>query len=334
MRPDPNETAPRMASYAKDPEAEGFFAALNDVLAEADLPAQPVGESRSLPIIYIVGTPRSGTTLLSQIASRHLPVGYINNLIARFWLRPSVGIRLSLEILGEAARERLHLKSSFGVTSCPEGPHEFGYFWRHWLKLDPWPTHHLPAEGLHAVDGVGLKRALEREILAPFGAPVVFKNLICGFHAGFLTELHPSSLFVMITRDEFATARSILASRKARYGDFGTWWSLKPSTWPFPGAADAVDEVIRQVRDCRAETEAELDRPGVHAMRTTYEDLCADPGSVLREICGRLASMGAPMRPLSEDYPALAPSQGQALPEAVERRLREALNAAPPEETR
>ena len=275
------ETRPRLAAFAKDAAEEALFSALNRALLEADLPRPEAGSAdlENLPIVYTVGAPRSGTTLLSQVICRYLPVGYITNLTARFWLRPSVGIGLARAVLGKNAREEITFRSTHGVSEGPAGPHEFGYFWRHWLALDGQPTHHLSAEALGRVDAAGLKGVLEAEILASFGSPVALKNIICGFHADFLTRLHPASVFVYIDRDLFATAASILASRRQRYGSYDAWWSLKPSTHPFsPPPADAVEEVVRQVRDCRREMQRELARPGVKVIALSYEGLCADPG--------------------------------------------------------
>jgi LPS sulfotransferase NodH len=327
MEHDPHEAVQRLARFRKSADAERFFLALNRAIASADLPGPSAASASGLPLIYIVGAPRSGTTLLSQVVSRYLPVGYISNLAARFWLRPSVGIALARTVLGDDARSRIGFKSAFGVTDAPEGPHEFGYFWRHWLRLDQAPTHHLSDTALATLDSAGLRHALEHEILASFGTPVAFKNVICGFHAAFLSSLHPASLFVHITRDLRATAASVLHSRNQRYGAYDTWWSLKPSTYPFfPAPCDAADEVVRQVVDCRREMTAELARPGVHALSVEYGDFCRDPLAVLRRIADAAADLsGCRVTPLAPAIDAFAASDGPALPPDWARRLEDAL---------
>jgi hypothetical protein len=243
--------------------------------------------------------------------------------MARFWACPSVGIHLSRAVLGPNAREGIVFHSTHGVSEGACGPHEFGYFWRRWLPLDGAPTHHLSEQALESVNRDGLRQALERDILASFGTGVVFKNVICGFHAGFLTALHPVSLFVHITRDPFETAASILESRKERYGSYETWWSLKPSTHPFGTAAgDAAAEVVRQVLDCRDEMQRELARPGVQGITVAYEDLCADAGGVLKAICRRLEAMGCPVQPLGAEFPTFTATRTPRLPETLTARLR------------
>jgi hypothetical protein len=327
MQFDPHEHGTRIARYAKNQSDEDFFLALNSVLASAELPL-PGGavEGGLLPMVYMVGAPRSGTTVLSQIVCRYLPVGYINNLISRFWLRPSVGIRMSTAILGAESRREISFQSLHGTTRGLSDVHEFGYFWRHWLRLDHAPTHHLTPEMLAGVDRAGLKRALENEILASFQSVFAMKNVICGFHAEFLTGIHPKSLFVNITRDPHAAAASILKVRKERYGSYEAWWSLKPSTYPFPVPPDdAAAEVAMQVMECRREFAEEFARPGVHSLSLTYEDLCAEPLRAIEAICEALEGMGYVIRPLSADIPPMAPSSGTSLPASLETRLRDCL---------
>ena len=326
--PDPHEPQERLHRFRSDADEEAWLLALNEHLAEADLPAdgRPGADPSQLPLIYIVGAPRSGTTVLSQVMSRCLAVGYVDNLVARFWRRPSVGIRLSRILLGEHGREGITFESEHGTTRGIAGPHEFGYFWRYWLQLDGQPTHHLSAEALRALDAPGLRHAIEREVLASFGLPVVFKNVICGFQASALTDVHPRSLFVHIVRDTGATCASILKSRLDRYGTYASWWSLKPSTFAEIAAiADPCAQVVRQVGDCRAEIETALGRPGVHALTLRYEDLCRDPRTVLREITGALAVIGSRVEILDGVPTSLTPSPGPQLLPTLDAALRAAL---------
>ena len=138
---DPHESGKRLPRFAKQDRDELFRDELNQAFRHIPFTTAPASLSvEQLPILYIVGVPRSGTTLLSQLVSRYCPVGYINNLIARCWLRPSVGIALSRCLFGDRAREGITFHSSYGATQEVVGPHEFGYFWRHWLPLDQAPN--------------------------------------------------------------------------------------------------------------------------------------------------------------------------------------------------
>ncbi|HOX22647.1 MAG TPA: sulfotransferase [Elusimicrobiales bacterium] len=323
---DPHEYGRRTAAYSKNLAEEQFLFSLNKILRH--MPKLPPSACfmppAELPIIYVVGAPRSGTTLLSQLLSRYLPVGYINNLIARFWARPSVGVMLSNSVLGPAAREEILLQSRHGVCPGAEGPHEFGYFWRYWLKLDNWPNHCLSGRALKTLDSRGLKKALEKELLAYFGAPLVFKNIICGLQAGYLSRLHKKSLFIYIKRDSRVAASSILAARRKRYGSYAAWWSLKPSGYPFQGfRGDPAGEVAAQLEGIERDLSVGLSRPGVRSVSVEYERLCSSPAKVLERVCAAISDLGYVMTPLSSKIPRLTPGHGGKISAGLQRRLRE-----------
>ncbi len=326
MEFDPHEPGIRALAFRKKTADEVYLAKLNEVLQSADLPDEDETKDSQYPLVYIVGAPRSGTTLLSQMLSRYLPVGYINNVVARFWMRPSVGIRLSGMLLGDDYRRNISFRSNFGTTEGAHEPHEFGYFWRHWLKLDQFPTHKIPEEHLGELDAEGLRKVLIHEILGQFRRPVVFKNVICGLQARYLTEIYGKSIFIHIKRDPFMTAASILKSRRERFGSYSTWWSLKPSTWPFAGhGPDPVHDVSMQVFECRREIDEELKGVHVNSLQITYEQLCSEPSSTLSSICCGLDRLGCTISPTENSIDRLDRSVNVDLPDDMIAALRVAV---------
>jgi len=49
----------------------------------------------TLPPIFIVGAPRSGTTLLTQVLISSFELGYIDNISSKFWTNPLMGVIIS-----------------------------------------------------------------------------------------------------------------------------------------------------------------------------------------------------------------------------------------------
>lgn len=324
MSHDPHDPVPRLPAYAKNADDEAFLEALNEALERAPLPrvAPPIA-AEVLPVLYIVGLPRSGTTLASQLVCRGLEVGYINNLIARFWRRPSVGIRMSKIVLAEELRSQIEFTSRHGVTHGLAGPHEFGYFWRKWLDLDRIETHSPPVMHLTTLDGKGFKRTLEREIVEPFALPVVFKNPICAFYASFLTSMHPRSAFIWIRRNPYAVAASILKCRHERLGSYNHWWSLKPATYPvISQLADPAEQVARQVADCTKEMASALGSGRLLCRTFDYEDICRRPAAFVQSVADLLAHMGTKAALLTQEHQPFSAMAPAALPEELSERLR------------
>lgn len=291
MPADPHESGHRTAPFAKDDSTEQTFWRLNEAIRGIEVATST--EVGVPPLIFIVGVPRSGTTLLSQLVSRFLDVGYIDNVVARFWANPVLGIRLSRAVLGPDTRSRIQLRSVHGTTEEPWGPHEFGYFWREMFGLDLAATHNLTPRERRNVDEQRLSTRL-REIAVEFGRPVVFKNPICGFQASLIEKCYPNCLFVCTERDDDEVVESIRRARIERFGSDEVWWSLKPSTFPDISDLRPVDRQIRsQVRDCRAEFADEFTRLATPAITISYGEMRHDPLGVLHRLCDRLSSMGS-----------------------------------------
>ena len=131
-----NENKFRAEAYKKNTDVEEMIRHMNDVLATTELYI-PSGIER--PTIFIFGLPRSGTTLIYQLVSQCLDIGYINNLMARFWRAPIHGITLSQEVL--LSNTSNSYESDLGRTNAPNAPHEFSYFWQENLLFCCHPLH-------------------------------------------------------------------------------------------------------------------------------------------------------------------------------------------------
>lgn len=273
--------------YVINQEEEKLFQDMNLALRSI---AQKNSDDRNkdLPLIYIVGAPRSGTTILSQVLSYSLDVGYINNLIARFWDKPSIGIALSNKFLEQNGRDSISFSSRHGTTSTIGDPHEFGNFWTKIFKLNDCETHHLPDEQLNNLNDIENKYFLENELLGCFKKSILFKNVICGFHAEYLTKIHPKSLFIFIERDNIDTISSILKVRKERLGDETKWWSLKPKEFDTVLSDNPILEVTKQVILSKREFIDELTKPIVNMYYLKYEDFIENPNFFIEDIASKM----------------------------------------------
>ena len=122
----------RKTDYYKNEDEEAFLEKVNYVLQKEEW-ASYKDVSLKYPNIFVFGLPRSGTTIMSQFLIYAFRLGYINNFMARFWLAPLTGIKLSKKILGE--NQNTTFTSDYAKTMNLFDIHEFGYFWRYWLKI-------------------------------------------------------------------------------------------------------------------------------------------------------------------------------------------------------
>jgi len=282
------------AIYRKDPEDEAFLAHLNNWLRQyqetsyRDLP-------ETYPTFFVIGAPRSGTTLLMQLITTHLKVGYINNLVAAFWKAPEIGIRLSKKLLplGMASS----YESNFGRTTGISEPHEFGYFWRELLGEYAMEQPIDPTQDF--VDWERMRRVLINMSHA-FGLPVVYKTVQLSWRIEAMARALPRACFIRIRRDPVQNALSILQYRRTFYGDSEHWGSVKPSAYIWLKNEPYWKQIVGQIYFLEQETSRQIAAiGGRNVLEVDYQRLCTAPRQVLDDITALLQANGGDVERLS-----------------------------------
>jgi hypothetical protein len=266
-------------AFRKDPEEERFLTELNDALQSLE-----EARYRDLPeryaTLHVIGVPRTGTTLATQLVAAHLDVGYINRLIAAFWKAPTAGIRLSRKLLPDG-RPRA-FASTFGLTSNVQEPHEFGYFWR-WL-LGYEDLSDLGEEHAETIDWSRVGRVLINMTWA-FQRPIVFKSFWLGMHIRQIQSLLPRTCFLRIRRDPLETALSLLRMREELLGSAGAWASMKPREYAWLRHESIPVQLAGQVLYLERMLDGQVASvDGRNVVESSYEMLCEDPNRVIEQI--------------------------------------------------
>lgn len=271
-------------SEGKDLMRDERLARLNHLLEpiEACLEADLIAPRH--PVTFILGPPRSGTTLTSQLLARTGLFGSISNFVARFWRAPALGIRMELA-LGPLDRTRTaSFESHRGRTDGWSEPNEFGYFWSQFFDKGQ-TTHFLPVASRSDFDRVGLRRAVAA-MEAASGRPMVFKNNTWfSFHCDLLAEIFPSCVLVVCRRDPFFIAQSLWLQRHDLHGDGDRWWSVRPPDYEEIRKRPPLDQVAAQSVSIAVEIEASLARSrSASVVDVDYARLVAAPRLIIQEI--------------------------------------------------
>lgn len=255
---------------------------LNELLAPVESDMLRDATEPQMPVLIIVGAPRSGTTLLAQLLANTGAFGYVNNFVARFWQAPAVGALIERALGIASSDQQGNYESRFGVTSGWGGPHEFAYFWRRWFPAGI--TDELGERELDELDGTPLLKevhVLERA----YDRPLFFKNLRCTLHIPFLAKLSGQFHFIYVTRDPLYMAQSILLMRDAKVGDRNKWWSIKPKEYTKLRLLSPLEQVVGQVFYMQRTAEKALARLSPNRyIKTSYEELCLQPRQVVADI--------------------------------------------------
>jgi len=279
----------RKEGFRKSEDEENFLEDLNRYLREREI--REYGDYNiHYPFLFVIGPPRSGTTLLSQVLAHCLDVGFINNLAARFWKAPVTGIRLARTVLDTGSP--YSFSSTFGSTENLNDIHEFGYFWRDWLKKESFENIRDARQIENKIDWNGLRTTLAN-MQAEFGRPMLFKNIFGSYHISKLNEVLEQTLWIYIERDPLDTAVSILRARKKYYDDPNNWWSYLPPEYEKIIDLDYWHQIAGQIHYLKKFYHREMDQLEAtgRGLRLSLRDLCHDPRSILEKVQSKISKL-------------------------------------------
>ncbi len=293
------ELEKRTGTFKRNQALEDLLRELNTSLAVAEaslqLPKEP-----TMPVILVVGAPRSGTTVLMQwlATSGHFAVP--SNLLSRFYGAPYLGGRIQRLLvdplfdhqgeLADAGAHNVPFRSHVGKTKGMLQPNEFWYFWRRFIpNTDPeW----ISPEDEARIDVTGF-RAGVASIEAAFGKPFATKGIILQYNLRCLLRIFPKLLVIHTRRNAFFNIQSLLKARRDYFGDERVWFSVKPPEYPQLRDLSPVEQVAGQVHFTQQGIDAELAlMPEANVLIVDHEAFCADPAAFHARLMAKLAGLG------------------------------------------
>jgi len=256
----------------------------NRVLTQRADPAAPLRP----PPIFIVGAPRSGSTVLYQLMANQWDVMYVSNLAALFYHSLAVGLRVHAAVIGDRPFNRFD--SVHGRTPGLEGPSECGRCWHRWFPRD----RDFVAAGEIPADAVHDLRRTFIAIATAHRRPLLIKNLNCGQRLQVLRQALPEALIIVCRREPVANAVSILNGRLDATGSRERWWSVRPRHMHDIRSRPYWEQVVHQVHALEEQTWHDLqDWPAEQWTTMQYDALCNDPAGELARLRAFLATGGA-----------------------------------------
>lgn len=204
--------------------------------------------------VFIIGAPRTGSTILYQILTQYLNINYVNNFVA-FGYR---SFYLNFRISSLFFRNKSHnsFQSKYGNTSSSglNAPNEAGMFWRKWTTKGYDYVSTLDAEN---IDSTSLKNTICAVTNSSL-KPLIFKNLNLGMKIALAIKIFPNSKFIFIKRDPIYTVQSIILARKKFQIEEHEWWSIKPPEYEKYKALNEVEMVVKQVFEIEKQISSDL----------------------------------------------------------------------------
>lgn len=223
----------------------------------------------SPPPIFIIGLPRSGTTLLYQLLIDTYRFAYFNNISNYFFTSPVLLSYISLKIFGYY--KPIDYRSQFGLTPGISSPSESGFIFRNWFNNND--NKKKIRQSVFAISNV-------------YKAPFIAKNLYNNFRIEVLNKLFPNSVFIEVRRDLKFIGQSLLLGRKKETGSYNEWFGVKPLNYEeIKKIKDPFEQVSCQISTINKTIEKSL--KGIETNRkiiVSYEELCDNPDFILKQL--------------------------------------------------
>jgi hypothetical protein len=267
-----NSDKDRAEHYKKNETQEQILEIMNQTLHKEELELINKFGKPKLPIIFIIGAQRSGTTVLMQLLSQLFDLSYPNNFIARYWNVPYIGASLYKSLTNNSSENNLDLTSDLGYTKGLEGPHEFSYFWKKWFPWESWEEKNFNKFDYSIIQ----KQLAAWESIN--NSPLVFKNLIqIDYNIEKLYSLFPNSIFIYLKRDLKFNIQSTYQSRIKLFNDETKWFGVKPSNYLELVKLPVIEQITKQIISINNDIEDQLSNiPNKNVININYEDLMKD----------------------------------------------------------
>lgn len=236
--------------------------------------------------IFIIGAPRTGSTILYQLLTHYFNVSYIDNLACKFHKNLFFGMWLSEKIFGNKSHNCFSSKhGNTWKTGGFHGPSECGQFWYRWLPRD---HHFIDYDEItkEMVEGIRMNITA---ITNYFDKPLIFKNLNAGQRLLLLHKISPDARIIWIRRDIESVVCSQLSIRKQLDIGKNEWWSIMPPDYKDLLNFNEVEMVVRGVHSIEKQISKDLSLFDSHnIIKINYEELCFDREVIMQNLGERL----------------------------------------------
>ena len=274
-----SRTTPSMNKHLIQLARQTRNAVNNHCIDPLDTRGEPQVSAAYTPV-FILGAPRCGSTLLSQLVTQCLEVGYFSNFHAQFYGSPALAERLRPNSMRSYQSD---FSSKHGVTQGWDAPSENAAFWYRFFRRSP---AYMQLNEMPEAKGRAFRRSITR-FIKTCQSPIVLKNLYASLRLDIIRHYLPEAKFIVLHRNIVDNATSILNGRQKIYGDYMHWWSVEPPNIEDIKLLGPVQQVLAQIDSIYnliKESQESTVRPTECFLHLQYDQLCAEPEATLARI--------------------------------------------------
>ena len=220
--------------------------------------------------VFIIGAPRTGSTLLFQFLLQQFHFGYISNIMALFPMFMSGIGRLTI---GNLARYNTIKKSNYGVINGLHAPNEAGKINELWFE-----------QATTSAQQDAIRNTINK-ISNSRKAPMLIKSLGNSLRVENILKVFPNAKFVVIKRDVLYTAQSILLARESLLNSRDKWVSIKPKGYErIISREDPYAQVVWQINEIEDQMRRDLISCNAEHVEVNYRQVCEQPAEIIQTL--------------------------------------------------
>ena len=262
--------------------------------------------------VFIIGLPRSGTTLLYQLLLNYFDWSYFTRWSNFFYLTPVAAYKLQRLLFPEP--KHFAYASDYGrfkkvnFMSTAWSPVEGHAIWRRWFSQFPDDAFrgNLDCTVIEEIQSMisGFSKIS--------GKPFLNKNGVHSVRVLALSQVFPRGFFIVLKRQSQYVAQSLYIARTRRRikQPQDNWWGTKPKEYEYLKNLDPLRQAVGQTRAIEAAMERELSCASGH-IRINYQDVCEQPAKVINDIYESCVTHGIELRKKNYVEPKPFPLQNE-----------------------
>ncbi len=248
------------------------------------------------PPIFVIGPPRSGTTLFYQLMVHRYHFAYIQNQMAFYRYAMAWYTQSRLNVFKPYVSD---FESSLGRTNQDVGPNGALFFWDQFF---PERENDYYGDFSFSEKDAAEIRATIAFLTEHFDLPFISKNLKLALAIKPILETFPEAIFIRVIRDPRAIASSIKDARIKAYGNDKQWRLMKPNSYPGLMEEPAHMQIAKQVSEILSAVKKDLPQNS-KTIDVQYEDFCDSPDKYLQKVENQLKNFGVSLKSRNKELP-------------------------------
>lgn len=223
--------------------------------------------------IFLVGPPRSGTTICYQLLTHFFDVAYPDNLASLFPTSPIFGMWASKKVFAKRYHNSFSSIHGHSLNDF-HGPNE-------WEQMfDNYYTSTCESTKLHQLQG----------ILAQFNYitkhhSAIFKTLKASLHIKEIAKAIPNSKFIYIKRRKEDVIRSIYKAKRRENVPESEVWYVRPEPLIGKNFTNEISQIAHQIDEINSAIDYAFDNlTEQRHLSLDYDGVCNDPKEELARI--------------------------------------------------